>query len=99
MTGPGGVAGPVTEGATTGKEVVGVFKDTNPTGAIGNFVGTINWGDGQTSTFPSATAMVTQPGGVGTFFDVVGSHVYQQASATPYPVTVTVNTWAALGPW
>ena len=40
-------------------------------------------------TFPSATASVTQPGGVGTTFEVVGSHVYQQAGS--YAVTVTVN--------
>jgi hypothetical protein len=53
--------------------VVAVFTDANPTGTVSDFnYATIDWGDGS----PMSNGTVIQPGGVGTTFAVVGSHVY-----------------------
>ena len=55
--------------------VVATFTDSSPTAPVGEFTATIDWGDG---TSPTA-GIVTQPGGVGTAFDVAGSHTYADA--------------------
>jgi hypothetical protein len=57
----------------------------NPIAPISDFTATIDWGDGS----PRSTGVVTQPGGVGTAFDVVGAHTY----STPgdYTTLVTVH--------
>jgi len=60
---------------------VATFTDGNPLATLvaanGNteFTATIDWGDG---TSPTA-GTVTQPGGIGTAFDVSGSHTYADA--------------------
>jgi hypothetical protein len=62
---------------------VATFNDSNPVGTLSDFTATITWGDGST---PSAGA-ISQPGGVGTTFDVQGSHTYAAGGV----FTVTVN--------
>jgi hypothetical protein len=62
---------------------VGTFTDANPTAGTGDFTATVFWGDGTAAS----AGTVTQPGGVGTAFDVAGSHVY----AKPGTYTVTTN--------
>ncbi len=52
--------------------VVATFDDTNPTGPLSDFSATIDWGDGT----PMTAGTVTQPLGIGTAFDVSGSHTY-----------------------
>ena len=82
------------EGASTLTQVVATFTDANPTAPKSDFSGTILWGDGTSSSFTSAN--VTQPGGVGTPFDVSASHVYTEGTSPPdaatvYAVKVTIN--------
>ncbi len=76
--------------ATVFSGEVATFTDADPTAPASDFPlanVTINWGDGSTS---SATA-ITQPGGVGTAFDVFGSHTYGKAGATASPLQVTIT--------
>ena len=68
--------------ATNGAPFI-TFLDANPTGVIGDFTATINWGDGT-----SGTGTITQPGGANTLFNVIGSHIYRK-NAT-YTITVNV---------
>jgi hypothetical protein len=61
--------------------VAASFKDADPSGSVGDYTTTINWGDGSTS-----------PGVVsanGDGFDVTGSHAYARAGS--YPVTVSIT--------
>jgi hypothetical protein len=62
-------------GAALTDTEVGSFADANPTAPLSDFTAVINWGDGTASS----PGTISQPGGVGTPFQVTGSHVY----ATP----------------
>jgi hypothetical protein len=61
-------------GAAVTNAVVGSFSDADPLASPSNFSAVIKWGDGA-----SSAATIIQPGGVGTPFQVVGTHAY----ATP----------------
>ena len=52
--------------------VVATFDDDNPTAPLSDFTTLIDWGDGT----PMTAGTVSQPGGIGTAFDVSGSHTY-----------------------
>ncbi|WP_143392959.1 beta strand repeat-containing protein [Fimbriiglobus ruber] len=62
---------------------VGSFTDGNPVAPVSDFTATIDWGDGAAAS----TGTISQPGGVGTPFDVSGSHTY----AKPGVYTVTTH--------
>ncbi len=47
------------------------FTDANPKAPLSDFTATIDWGDGTITA-----GVITQPGGVGTVFDVLGGHTY-----------------------
>ena len=71
--------------ATDGNSFTGqvaTFTDANPVAPISDFTVSMNWGDGVITP-----GTVTQPGGVGTAFDVTGTHTYKAGS---YPITVTI---------
>ena len=51
-----------------------------------DFTATIDWGDGS----PNSIGTITQPGGVGTPFDVTGGHTYAKPG-TGYTVTMIVK--------
>jgi hypothetical protein len=61
---------------------IAALQDTNPTAQASDFMVSIDWGDGQTST------AAVQSLGNG-HFDIIGSHTY--AEAGPYFVTVNVQ--------
>jgi hypothetical protein len=63
--------------------VVGSFTDANPMAPTSDFSAVIDWGDGS----PNSLGTITQPGGVGTAFDVTGGHNY----AKPGTYTTTIN--------
>ena len=65
--------------------VVGTFTDANPTAPISDFTATIDWADGS----PNSIGIITQPGGVGTPFDVTGGHTY--AKPGTYAITIVVK--------
>jgi hypothetical protein len=82
-----GVAISATEGLSFSGQVA-TFTDANPAAPLTDFTtgsggATINWGNGSTSA-----GTVSQPGGVGTQFDVTGSHTYSDQGS--YTVTVTI---------
>jgi hypothetical protein len=82
---------PQTTGVSSGSVLVATFTDANPTAPISDFTTlagypSINWGDGATTT-----GTVTQPGGVGTAFDVWGTHTYASHVGSPFAVTVTID--------
>jgi hypothetical protein len=51
---------------------IATFTDANPTAPVSDFTAVIDWGDGT----PTSAGVVTQPGTVGSVFDVTGSHTY-----------------------
>ena len=62
---------PITQDVSTGvpipsSTVLGEFTDANPTAPISDFTAVIDWGNGS----PNSIGTITQPGGVGTPFDV-----------------------------
>ena len=65
---------------------VGSFFSGDPDAAIGGFSATIDWGDGT----PTTVGTITQPGGIGTAFQVQGGHTYARTSTTGYAATVRV---------
>jgi hypothetical protein len=65
---------------------VATFTDNYLKAPLTDFTATIDWGDGG----PTTTGVVVQPGGVGTRFQVLGSHAYAKAQAG-YPVTVLIT--------
>ncbi len=79
----------VTPSGQTGA-LVATFTDSNPFALLTDMSAVIDWGDG-TTTQPDTTAgQITQAGGVGTAFSVLGSHVY--AFAGKYSVSVTITS-------
>jgi hypothetical protein len=66
---------------------VATFTDTNPTASLSDYsastAAVINWGNG------SSNGTVSQPGGVGTPFEVTGTNTYTVNGT--YPITVTVT--------
>ena len=78
-----------TEGSS-GTGVVATFGDANPNAPVTDFSGTINWGDGQTSTFSSANIQVVSRSATQAIFNVQGlTHTYADAG-TP-TISVTIN--------
>src|SRR5262249_46905469 len=61
----------------------------NPTGPLSDFTATIDWGDGTPSLPDITTGTITQPGGVGTTFNVSGTHTYTKAGT--FSVLVTIS--------
>jgi len=67
-----------------------LFRDSSDmTAPPSSFTATIDWGDGTTPT----VGTVTQPGGIGTFYYIAGSHTYG-AYYGVRPVTITVTDTA-----
>ena len=78
LTASGGVEG------DTAAALTAAFTDANPSATTGDFSGTINWGDGNTTPFTSGA--VSESNGI---FTVSGSHQYAEAGT--YDPTVTIN--------
>ena len=72
-----------TEGAPLTNVDVATFTDPDPSSSAGDFVTTINWGDG-TST---AGTVVKDASGT---YHVQGSHTYTEENATPIPIAVLI---------
>ncbi|HEV3167996.1 MAG TPA: hypothetical protein VGZ22_28600, partial [Isosphaeraceae bacterium] len=71
---------------TEGNSLAGVslarFTDANPSGPIGDYSVTINWGDGTPS---SSGSIVADPQGG---FDVIGSHTYSEGGSDTLSMTI-----------
>ncbi len=76
---------PFTGVALPSSTVVGSFTDANPTAPLSDFTDTIDWGDRS----PISVGIVTQPGGVGTTFDVTAGHTYAKPGV--YTTIITVH--------
>lgn len=79
-----------TEGVPLTAAPVAAFLDANPSGPLGDFVATIDWGDGT----PQSAGALSQPGGAGTPFVVSGTHTYVDSGVNGgvghFPITVHV---------
>jgi hypothetical protein len=75
-------------GAPTGSVVIGSFADADPNAVAGDYIGTINWGDGQTTALTASNFIITGHSG-GTQFNVLGSHTY--ATKGTYDVTIQIT--------
>src|SRR5262249_31530873 len=64
---------------------VATFTDANPAAPLSDFTATITWGDGT----PSSAGPIVQPNGIGTTFQVLGSHAYLLAGTVTSSVTIT----------
>jgi hypothetical protein len=65
--------------------VAAQFSDADVNAKLGDFVATIDWGDGT----PLDTGTVTQPGGSGTPFFVDFTHIYNSAGTFTVHVNIT----------
>ena len=72
------------EGQPLTNVLVATFTSSNLLALPSDFTASINWGDGK-----SSAGTITQPGGVGTTFDVSGSHTYSPDGV--YLITVTIT--------
>jgi uncharacterized repeat protein (TIGR01451 family) len=79
-------------GTSTGTVVVGSFTDSNSTAPVSTFTATIDWGDGTSTT----SGTIVQPGGVGTAFEVTGSHTYEVGGTYTLSIGVTGDGSATL---
>jgi hypothetical protein len=73
----------VTEGAPINDAVVATFTDADPSGKAGDFVASINWGDGT----PITAGTVLANGTAG--FNVLGSHTYTEKGTFTVTTTIT----------
>jgi len=72
----------VTEGASTGTVVLATFRDADPNGAAGDYIATVNWGDGDSNTSADGSGTVTvQADPINGGFQVLGSHTYLEELA------------------
>ncbi|WP_422926492.1 hypothetical protein [Singulisphaera sp. PoT] len=83
------------EGATIVPEgqagaVVATFADLNTFQLLTDLSATIDWGDGTATTPDTSVGIITQPNGLGTTFNVLGSHIYTFAGT--YTITVTITS-------
>ncbi|QEH37730.1 hypothetical protein OJF2_63210 [Aquisphaera giovannonii] len=78
-----GVTIDATEAQAFTNKVVATFTDGDPNVRAADFVATINWGDGTSTT--GGTVVANGTGG----YDVLGNHAY--ANPGTYPVSVTVT--------
>ena len=89
------VINPLTVTGTTASATVGTlftgnvasFTDANLTATISNLTATIQWGDSTNSL-----GTITQPGGVGTTFEVSGTHSFVTSGTTTAAIVITDNT-------
>ena len=65
--------------------IVGTFTDANPVSTVSDFTAVIDWGDGT----PTTLGTIVQPGGVGTVYDVEGTHAYAKPGTYDTKVVVT----------
>ena len=72
-------------GVLLSNAVVAKFTDANPTSTVDDFTATIDWGDGT----PTTLGTIVQPGGVGTVYDVEGTHAYAKPGTYATMVVVT----------
>ncbi len=83
-------APPLFDSVASGQPVA-TFTDANSLAPISDFTATIDWGDGT----PPSTATISQPGGAGTVFDVLGAHTYADSGVNGgvghYVVTVNIT--------
>jgi hypothetical protein len=63
---------------------VGTFTDADPIAPVSDFTASVSWGDGS----GSSAGTISQPGGIGTAFDVSGAHTY--AMEGRYGISVSV---------
>ena len=87
LTGSAAASVTATEGAPA-TLTNATFTDANPGNHSADFSGTINWGDGTTSTFDSSAVSYNSITGV---YTVAGSHTYADEGTVPDVITVTVN--------
>ena len=69
--------------------VVATFNDSNSIAPLSDFTATIDWGDGTPSQPDITTGTVSQPGGLGSTFNVSGSHTYTKAGT--YSIVVSIS--------
>jgi hypothetical protein len=77
----------IVRSTTIGSHTVATFTDANLAAPVSDFSTTIDWGDGT----PVTPGIVSQPGGVGTAFMVLGSHAYTATGTYSFPITVKIT--------
>ena len=87
LTGSAAASVTATEG-TPATLTNATFTDANPGDHSADFSGTIDWGDGSTSTFTSSAVSYNSVTGV---YTVAGSHTYADEITVPDAITVTVK--------
>ncbi len=75
---------------TEGKDVSSLvtFTDANPNAPLSDFSGTIDWGDGTTSSFDSSNVTVVSRTGTLATFNVPVDHVYAEEGNYLFAVTI-----------
>lgn len=91
---PLGVAplAPIPEGSQLTDVLVASFTDPFAGALTSDFTATIDWGDGS----PISVGTITQPGGAGTPFQVLGSHKYADEGAYSIQVVILEEAGGSL---
>jgi hypothetical protein len=76
---------PPVDSHTVFSGVVGTFTEANPYAPLSDFTAMIDWGDNS----PQSVGTISQPGGIGTAFDVSGTHTYLDSG--DYTITTYVT--------
>lgn len=79
------------EGSNTGG-VLATFTHSNSTTPASGYTATIDWGDGTAPTTGDVAALPADPLNptAPQRFSVSGTHIYQEETTVPYPVSITV---------
>ena len=80
------ISGVVEGQAIAASTSVATFVSGDPAAVVAGFTAVIDWGDGTAST----PGVITQPGGVGTAFRILGGHTYEHHALAGHVVTVKV---------
>lgn len=78
---------------------LGNFSDSTGTYTAGDYAGSINWGDGTTTSIPGSDGEITGTNNTAGPWTVSGSHTYPEAGGYLLTVTVTNTTNSASTSW
>lgn len=77
------------EGNPTGRNIVGYFTDSNPSAIASDFIGSINWGDGNTTKVAAGDIAIAGTSSAGVRFAVYGNHTYIKPASYDPVVNIT----------
>jgi hypothetical protein len=78
-----------TEGNATGNDIIGYFTDVDLNASAGGFMGSISWGDGDTTALAAGDIVAVSTSSAGVKFAVYGNHIFSQPGTYKTVVNIT----------